>query len=110
MSLEAKHSDSADTLLAHAGRPPAMQNGAVNPPVYHASTVLFPTVAALEESVRKRNEPGHFHYGRFGTPPPGPSSRRWPPSRAATMPWCCPPGLQPSPPPCSPIAGPATTF
>jgi cystathionine beta-lyase len=68
MSLEAKHSVSADTILAHAGRSPAMQNGAVNPPVYHASTVLFPTVAALEESVRKRNEPGHFHYGRFGTP------------------------------------------
>jgi cystathionine beta-lyase len=68
MSLESSKPLSADTLLVHAGASPAEQNGAVNPPVYHASTVLFPTVAALEESVRKRNEPGHFHYGRFGTP------------------------------------------
>jgi cystathionine beta-lyase len=59
---------SPDTLLVHAGSAPAEQKGAVNPPVYHASTVLFPTVAELEESVRRRNEPGHFHYGRFGTP------------------------------------------
>ena len=68
MSLESSKPLSADTLLVHAGASPAEQNGAVNPPVYHASTVLFPTVAALEESVRKRNDPGHFHYGRFGTP------------------------------------------
>jgi cysteine-S-conjugate beta-lyase len=59
---------SIETRILHLGSAPGAQKGAVNPPVYHASTVLFPTVAALEESVRTRNEPGHFHYGRFGTP------------------------------------------
>ncbi|HSD69196.1 MAG TPA: cystathionine beta-lyase [Woeseiaceae bacterium] len=52
----------------HAGSSPTEQKGAVNPPIYRASTVLFATLAALEESVHLRNEPGHFHYGRFGTP------------------------------------------
>jgi len=39
-----------DTLLVSAGRDPAANFGFVNPPVYHASTVVFPTVAALEKS------------------------------------------------------------
>jgi cystathionine beta-lyase len=68
MSLEDSKFVSLDTAIVHAGSRPAEQNGAVNPPVYHASTVLFPTVAALQRSVHKRNDPGHFHYGRFGTP------------------------------------------
>jgi hypothetical protein len=68
MTLDDSKHWSLDTLLAHTGRTPGEHKGAVNPPVYHASTVLFPTVTALEESVRKRNDPGHFHYGRFGTP------------------------------------------
>lgn len=68
MSFSSRTSISADTLIVHAGSSPSEQRGAVNPPVYRASTVLFATLAALEESVRKRNEPGHFHYGRFGTP------------------------------------------
>jgi cysteine-S-conjugate beta-lyase len=68
MSLRERNSPSPDTVLVHAGSKPAEQKGAVNPPVYHASTVLFPSLAALEQSVRKRNDPGHFHYGRFGTP------------------------------------------
>src|SRR3981189_2748520 len=33
-----------DTLLTHAGRDPANHFGTVNPPVYHASTILYPTV------------------------------------------------------------------
>jgi cystathionine beta-lyase len=68
MSLENSKPMSLDTMIVQAGSAPAEQKGAVNPPVYHASTVLFPTLAALEHSVRKRNESGHFHYGRFGTP------------------------------------------
>jgi len=55
-----------ETLLAHAGRDPASQHGIVNPGVWHASTVLYPTVAELEASAAKR-----FHgltYGRHGTP------------------------------------------
>jgi cysteine-S-conjugate beta-lyase len=34
------------TLLCHAGLDPAANHGIVNPPVYHASTVVFPTVEA----------------------------------------------------------------
>ena len=57
-----------DTLITHAGNRPADHKGIVNPPVYHASTILFPTVDALEDSVRHLNEPGRIHYGRYGTP------------------------------------------
>jgi cysteine-S-conjugate beta-lyase len=55
-----------DTLLAHAGRAPEQNFGIVNPPVYHASTVLHPTVAALEEA--QRNRYNQVTYGRHGTP------------------------------------------
>jgi cystathionine beta-lyase len=36
----------------------------VNPPVWHASTVTFPNVAALKQAA----EVGGLYYGRFGTP------------------------------------------
>ena len=55
-----------DTLLTHAGRAPEENFGIVNPPVYHASTVLHPTVAALEEAARNRYN--QVTYGRHGTP------------------------------------------
>ena len=55
-----------DTLAATAGRDPARQSGAVNPPVVRASTIAFPTVAALEAAeARKLDAP---YYGRNGTP------------------------------------------
>lgn len=54
------------TLLAHAGRDPAANFGIVNPPVYHASTVLFPSVAAIEES--NKDPYSGVRYGRYGTP------------------------------------------
>ncbi len=50
------------TLVAHAGRP-AGHDGAVNVPVYHASTILFPTLEGYE---RKAEAP--VRYGRRGTP------------------------------------------
>jgi cystathionine beta-lyase len=55
-----------DTQLAHAGRHPRQNHGIVNPPVYHASTVLFPTLDALEQSHLKPFE--GVSYGRYGTP------------------------------------------
>jgi cystathionine beta-lyase len=55
-----------DTLLAHLGRDPAAQHGAVNPPVYHASTIIFPTVADWEATRLKRFD--DTVYGRNGTP------------------------------------------
>lgn len=52
------------TLLTVAGRDPASNHGIVNPPIYRASTVLFPSVAAYEGA---RTHHG-VTYGRSGTP------------------------------------------
>lgn len=55
-----------ETRLLHAGRDPQAQHGVVNPPVYHASTVIFPTLDALE---RASLDPFQgVYYGRLGTP------------------------------------------
>jgi cystathionine beta-lyase len=50
------------TRLVTAGRDPQAHFGFVNPPVYHASTVLYPTAADLAAH-RAR-----YSYGRRGTP------------------------------------------
>ncbi len=52
----------AETRLITAGRDPQAQFGFVNPPVYHASTVLYPTA---EDQVAHRSR---YQYGRRGTP------------------------------------------
>ena len=52
------------TLVTALGRDPERQHGVVNPPVYHASTILFPSVAAME-AARPRDG---TYYGRYGTP------------------------------------------
>lgn len=51
-----------DTTLITAGRDPQSYYGFVNPPVYHASTVLYPTAA---DQVAHR---ARYQYGRRGTP------------------------------------------
>jgi cystathionine beta-lyase len=58
--------EDAATLLAHAGCDPAANHGIINPPVYHASTIVSPTLAALEEADRTPYE--GTRYGRRGTP------------------------------------------
>ena len=50
------------TRLVHAGREPERQHGFVNTPIYRGSTVIFPTMAALEANDQD------FTYGRLGTP------------------------------------------
>ncbi len=50
------------TRLVHAGREPARYHGFVNTPIYRGSTILFPTVEALEANAQD------FTYGRLGTP------------------------------------------
>jgi cystathionine beta-lyase len=55
-----------DSAAVHLGRDPARHQGAVNTPVYRASTILFPTVADLE-SVERGEYPG-ISYGLHGTP------------------------------------------
>jgi len=49
------------TLLSIVGREYA-EHGMVNPPVYHASTIRFPTVASYKSGAQK------YTYGRRGTP------------------------------------------
>jgi cystathionine beta-lyase len=51
-----------ETQLVNAGREPKSYHGFVNPPVYHASTVLYPTA---EDQVAHRSR---YQYGRRGTP------------------------------------------
>ena len=55
-----------DTVITHAGLDPEANHGIVNPPVYHASTITFPSVAAWDEA----HKPGFKGtvYGRHGTP------------------------------------------
>ena len=55
-----------ETRVVTAGRDPHGNHGIVNPPVYHASTVLFPTLEALTAAQGK--DPGDIVYGRNGTP------------------------------------------
>jgi cystathionine beta-lyase len=57
-----------DTIITTAGREPEKNHGFVNPPVYHASTILHETVADLEWSRGHRWEPGVYTYGRHGSP------------------------------------------
>ena len=57
-----------DTLITTAGRDPENNHGIVNPPVYHASTILAPTLEEFRERRKHRWEPGVFTYGRQGTP------------------------------------------
>ncbi len=51
-----------NTRLSHAGPKPSDYHGFVNPPVVHASTVLFPNARAMETRDQK------YTYGTRGTP------------------------------------------
>lgn len=51
-----------NTLLAHSGNQPRDFYGFVNPPVVHASTVLFPDAATMRARSQK------YSYGTRGTP------------------------------------------
>jgi hypothetical protein len=52
----------SETRLVTAGRDSKAQKGFVNPPVFHGSTVLYPTAEDLHA------HRGAFTYGRHGTP------------------------------------------
>jgi cysteine-S-conjugate beta-lyase len=51
-----------ETEVVTAGRNPLAHHGAVNPPVYHVSTLIHPTLESLE----KRSQT--YSYGRRGSP------------------------------------------
>jgi cysteine-S-conjugate beta-lyase len=55
-----------DTRLVHAGRDPERNFGIVNPPVYRASTILYPTVAEFDRRAERKYT--GFSYGLAGTP------------------------------------------
>ena len=57
-----KNTPSLETIVTHAGRNPEQHWGYVNTPVYRGSTIVFPTLDALEST-----EP-RFDYGRTGNP------------------------------------------
>jgi cystathionine beta-lyase len=66
MAKATKKDLEVETLLAVLGRDATAHNGVVNVPVYHASTILFPNVAALKKAGKR--EFGQVFYGRHGTP------------------------------------------
>lgn len=51
-----------ETFLTHGGREPDSQHGFVNTPVYRGSTVIFNTLAELDDATIR------YRYGRQGTP------------------------------------------
>lgn len=53
---------SIETVLAHSGRDPSGFHGFVNPPVVHASTVLYPDTKTMVTGAQK------FSYARRGNP------------------------------------------
>jgi cystathionine beta-lyase len=62
MAKTPKKPTKPETRLVTAGRDSKAQHGFVNPAVYHASTVLYPTA---EDQVAHRSR---YQYGRRGTP------------------------------------------
>jgi cystathionine beta-lyase len=58
-----------DTRVVHSGRHPERFEGAVNPPVFHASTILSQSLDEWDrkKADRARDVPGTY-YGRIGTP------------------------------------------
>ncbi|MHA1153023.1 MAG: cystathionine beta-lyase [Alphaproteobacteria bacterium] len=66
MTRESEHK--ADTLVTRLGRDPARQSHAVNPPVYHASTLAFDSVAEFEAAAAAKFDKGALFYGRYGMP------------------------------------------
>ena len=52
-----------DTLLTHLGRNPEAQHGAINPPVYHASTILSRNMAEWENRPDPKVVFGSVRYG-----------------------------------------------
>ena len=62
-----KKDKAKETRLAHMGRDPGRFLGAVNIPVFRASTILSPDLETWEDPMR-RKRPGAITYGRAGTP------------------------------------------
>ena len=66
MTIKPEHK--METRLTRLGRDPERQHHVVNPPVYHASTLAFHTVAEFEAAIGSKFDKGTLYYGRYGTP------------------------------------------
>ena len=60
--MKSKSKLTKQSISVHAGMNPQANHGIPNPPVYHASTILKPS---LDDYRQKR---GQYDYGRYGTP------------------------------------------
>ncbi len=61
--MKKKKIQKIDTIAAHAGLKPEENHGIVNPPVYHASTILSSSMKDYKDRTGKK-----YTYGRNGTP------------------------------------------
>ena len=61
--MKKKKLQKIETITAHAGLKPKENYGIVNPPVYHASTILSPSMKNYKNRSGKK-----YTYGRNGTP------------------------------------------
>ena len=57
-----------ETRMVHSGRDPQRHYGIVNPPIYHASTVLYPTLDAFNRRSEGDGKYRKVRYGAYGTP------------------------------------------
>ncbi len=63
MNKNSKKKYNINTLATHSGLNPQENHGIVNPPVYHVSTILSPTMKEYKNRSNKR-----YTYGRNSTP------------------------------------------
>ena len=61
--MKKKKFQKIETIATHAGLKPEENHGIVNPPVYHASTILSPSMKNYKDRSEKK-----YTYGRNGTP------------------------------------------
>ena len=59
---------SKNTDLVHLGRNPSAHHGVVNTPVYHASTIIYPTIEAFKHRAAGDRKYRGVRYGACGTP------------------------------------------
>ena len=81
-----------DTWIVHAGRAhattqPRRPYGVVNPPVYHASTVLYPTLGHFNSARRVTRNITPCATGPMECPPRLPWLRPLPSSKAVRAAW-----------------------
>ncbi len=57
-----------DTVMIHSGRDPETHYGIVNPPIYHASTILYPTIEAFKNRAKGKRKYRGVRYGAYGVP------------------------------------------